>query len=188
MARNAASNRIANVDQKSIIDLVEAMVSSWNDRDLDRFLNLLTDDVYWNDPAMPAPASGRESVRRFSESVLRAFPDFVYEIRGELCIAPDGSSCAVPWRISGTHLDLLEPPGFGPTNRSVVFEGVDLLSFRDSQVARIETYFDVIVPAQQLLGMSLRPAPGTLREWLVVRVQRLIAFACRLRSRMRGRP
>jgi hypothetical protein len=159
------------------------MAEAWNGRDLDQFLQFLTDDVVWTDPAMQTPARGKVAVERFARSVLRAFPDFEYTIRPPVCIADDRSRCAVPWRIAATHCDYLDPPGFAPTNRQAVFDGVDLLEFRGSQVCRIETLFDVVAPAEQLLGMRLRPAPGGVREKLTVVLQRVYAFALRSRKR-----
>ena len=103
------------MDHEEICTLVENLTFAWNARDLPRFLSCLCEDVVWDDPAMAAPAAGREAVRRFSEAILRAFPDFHYAIRHPLCVAADGSRCAVPWTISATHLGPLDPPGFAPT-------------------------------------------------------------------------
>lgn len=155
--------------------LVERMAAAWNGGDLDSFVSYLTEDVVWDDPAMSAPAVGCEAVRAFGESVLRAFPDFRYAVRQPICTAPDGSRCAVPWTITATNLARLTPPGFAPTGRSVEFSGVDLLEIRGRRVKRIDTYFDVLRPAEQLLSVHLRPAPGGLRQRLLVWVQRVRA-------------
>ena len=52
------------------------------------------------------------------------------------------------------------------------FHGVDLLEIRGQRVKRIDTYFDVLRPAEQLLSVQLRPAPGGLRQRLLVWAQR----------------
>ena len=152
--------------------IAESMADAWNARDLDAYLAYLTDDIVWNDPAMPEPARGREAVQRFSRSVLHAFPDFHYTVRQPICVAADGTRCVVPWRIEATHLQPLQPPGYGPTGLKATFDGVDLLEFRNEQVSRIETYFNVLIPAEQLLALRLRPAPDSWRERLAVAVQR----------------
>jgi ketosteroid isomerase-like protein len=151
------------------------MVDAWNSQDIDTLLGFLTDDVVWTDPAMPAPCEGRAAVAEFSRSVLRAFPDFQYSIRGPICTSIDGQHCAVPWRIVATHTDRLEPPGYGPTGRTASFEGVDLLTFAGDKISRIETLFDVLVPAEQLLSLRIRPPVGTVRERIAVLLQRLRA-------------
>ncbi len=161
--------------------IAASMAEAWNTRDLGAFLDHLTDDVVWNDPAMSVPARGRHAVSTFSQAVLRAFPDFYYRIRPPVCAAPDASRCAVPWRISGTHLGRLDPPGYGPTGRRAVFEGVDLLEFRGERVCRIDTYFNVLIPGEQLLALRLRPAPGSWRERVAVWAQRARAAWVRRR-------
>ena len=154
---------------------VRSMVDAWNAKDIDAYLGYLTEDVVWSDPAMPAPCVGRKAVAEFSRSVLRAFPDFQYSIRGPICTSIDGQHCAVPWRIVATHTERLEPPGYAPTGRTASFEGVDLLTFAGEKVSRIETLFDVLVPAEQFLSLRIRPRVGTVQEKVAVIFQRLFA-------------
>lgn len=160
------------------------LLDAWNARDLSRYVGMLTEDVEWYDPAMPhPPARGRAAVRAFSESVLRAFPDFTYEILGPMCVSADGGRVAVHWRITATHTAPLVPPGYAPTGRTMRQEGIDLLEVRGTQVTRILTCFDVIAAAEQVTGITLRPAPGSLRERLMVFGQRLVAAWARRSTR-----
>ncbi len=164
-------------------DIAQRVLAAWNARDFETFLGLLAEDVEWYDPAMPEPpARGRAAVRAFAEAVLRAFPDFEYEIRGPLCSAADGSRCAIVWRISATHLHPLLPLGYAPTRRKASFDGVDVLDIREGKVTRIMTAFDILPAAEQLLGMRLRPMPGTWRARGVVAVQRVLAYFARRRK------
>lgn len=166
-------------------EVVYAILDAWNARDLPRFLSFLTDDVEWYDLGMPnPPARGREAVRCFSETVLRAFPDFRYIVQSPICVAPDGSRCAVLWQITATHSGPFEPPGFAPTGRRASFEGVDVLDLRGSQICRIRTLFDPIEAASQLLGIRLRPRPGSFRERCAVHAQRIVAAWLRRRPSM----
>ena len=164
------------------IRLVHDLIAAWTARDLERFLDCLTDDVEWDDPAMSAPARGKEAVRTFAQAVLVAFPDFALTLRGPVCVAPDGGSCAVPWRITGTHLHPLAP-GYAPTRRTATFDGIDHMEFRDERIARVGTFFDVRAAAGQLLGVSLRPRPGGWGERTLVVCQRLVAAIVRLAGR-----
>ena len=158
------------------------LAALWRARDLDGLVRCLTEDVEWYDPAMPEPpARGRAAVRAFAESVLRAFPDFSYEVLPPICVAADGSRCAVKWRIGGSHLAALEPPGYAPTGRRAEFEGVDVLEFEGERVRRILTAFDPLPAAEQLLGLRLRPTPGTWRGFVAVRLQRAAAWLARRR-------
>ncbi len=161
---------------EDINSIVIGMAAAWNSGDIDQFLGFLTEDVEWIDPAMQIPAKGVAEVKKFANSMRSAFPDFQYTIRHPICIAADRSRCTVPWHITGTHRKILDPPGFGPTNRHVSFSGIDLFEFRGLKVFRIETCFDVIGPAEQLMSMTLRPPVGGLRERIVVFLQRIRAF------------
>jgi steroid delta-isomerase-like uncharacterized protein len=163
------------MSSEAIQALVEQLATAWNDRDLESFTTCLTEDVIWDDPAMVTPAVGREAVRAFSDSVLRAFPDFKYVIRHPVCVAVDGSRCTVLWTITATSLGPLDPPGFGPTGRRVRFQGVDVLELEGGKVKRIDTFFDVLKPAEQLLAVQLRPSPGSWRQHFLVWTQRLRA-------------
>ena len=160
--------------------LAEQSLEAWNARDIPRLVDLLAEDVEWYDPAMSQPpARGRAEVRAFAEAVLRAFPDFRYEVLGPVCKAPDGSRCAIHWRITATHTAVLTPPGFAPTGRRLSMEGIDLIEAQDGKVTRILTCFDPIAAAEQLLALRLRQAPGSIRERLMVGLQRLAAARAR---------
>jgi steroid delta-isomerase-like uncharacterized protein len=156
------------------------LLAAWNARDFERFLGLLADDVEWYDPGMARPpARGRDQVRAFVDTVLHAFPDFRCDVREPICMAPDGTRCAIPWHITATHTAPLVPPGFAPTGRQFCQDGIDLLEVRAGRVARIQTYFDPIAAAEQLLAVTLRPPSGTVRERLLVFFQRLMAVRAR---------
>jgi len=164
--------------------LAQRLLEAWNARDLDAFMALLADDVEWYDPAMHAPpARGRAAVRAFADAVIEAFPDFTYEIQPPICTAPDGSRCAIMWRITATHRHPLRPLSFAPTGRRASFTGVDVIDVRGGRVTRILTAFDLVAPAEQLLGTSLRPAPGTWQARVLVTLQRLAARWARRRHR-----
>ncbi len=165
--------------------LALALLDAWNARDLPRLASYLAEDAVWYDPAMPAPpARGRKAVTEFAQAVLRAFPDFRYELRAPLCVAPGGASCVIPWRISATHTAALTPPGYAPTHRRVVLEGLDQLDAQDGKVVRILTCFDVVAAAEQLLDVTIRPRVNSVRQRFVVILQRLFAARARRRGRV----
>lgn len=161
------------------IDAGEAIrraVEAWNARDLDALVALLAEDVFWDDPAMPEPARGREAVRRFAAALFRAFPDLEYRPVGEPLVAAGGARAVQPWRLSGTMLGPLDPPGFAPTGRLVEIEGIDLVEVRDGLLSRIVTRFDGLRLAEQVGLLPARPRPGSAAERLLVRIQRVVAF------------
>lgn len=162
------------------LSLAMQLLDAWNARDISRFTDLLSDDIEWYDPGMPKPPThGKDAVRAFAESMLRAFPDFRYEIVEPVCVSSDGSRCAVPWRITATHTVRLDPPGFASTGRTMCQEGVDLIDVKNNKITRILTCFDSIAAAEQMLGVTIRPEPGTFRERVTVYLQRIAAFRAR---------
>jgi len=158
------------VNETEILSLVDDIVSAWNDRDLERFIGHLDQDVVWSDPAMLyGPVTGRDAVREFSESVLKAFPDFSYRVREPICVAQSGSRCAVPWVIKATHTGRLDHLGFSPTNQVITMQGVDVLELAGGKVTKIETYFDVLPAVEQALRLKPFAECGVARTmtlWL----------------------
>ena len=156
--------------------LSRALLDVWNARDIQAFVDLLHEDILWYDCGMPnPPAQGKAAVRAFAEATLGGFPDFNYEIREPICVSEDGRRCVFPWRIRATASGWVRPPGFAPTNRSLVFEGMDLMEVREGRIVRIETFFDTAALAEQLLDVKLRPRPGGIGEQVLVAMQRLRA-------------
>jgi hypothetical protein len=159
------------------------LIDAWNQHDLETFETLLSDTIWWYDPSMPdPPAVGRAAVMAFSRSVLTAFPDVEYTIRGPICVSADGRSCAIPWRSTATQRALLDPPGFAPTGSRVSVDGVDLLYVTNNLVSRVETFFDPLAAAAETFGINLRPRTGSLAEMLLVRAQRVRAAWLRRRA------
>ena len=167
------------VDSNTNAKTAEHIIEAWNARKFDEVFRMFAEDAVWDDPAMSAPAEGKPAIRAFAEAMLYAFPDFTVTLRGPVCASDDGATCAVPWRIKATHLHPLVP-GYGPTKRTAVFDGIDYIKFRGNEIARIETFCDLRAAASQLLGIQLRPRPGSLQERLLVALQRVIAAVVRL--------
>jgi len=171
----------ASSEAEHELQVITRTVETWNRRDIEAFLDCLTDDVYWDDPAMPSPAQNKAGVRRWCETVMRAMPDFTFAI----CCAYHGPEhrYAVHWEATGTLTGRFEPPGFAPTNRRVATHGVDLLEFRGGRICRIVTTFDGFRAAEQMGLLPPRLRPGSAAEWLAVRTQRIVAWFQRRRRR-----
>jgi predicted ester cyclase len=112
------------------------------------------------------------------EDSWRGFPDLHFEQTGPICIAPDSPTVTFPWRLTGTHRGVLDPPGFAPTNRKVDVSGIDVWQLRDGRIARYWAYWDLMEIARQIGAM---PPPGSLGERATVMLQRLQAAALRRR-------
>ncbi|MCJ7586715.1 MAG: ester cyclase [Candidatus Aminicenantes bacterium] len=139
--------------------------------------------VSWSDPAMPyGPIAGKASVREFCENILKAFPDFAYQLRESVCISPSGERCAIPWEISATHLGRFDPMEFAPTNQTITMQGVDLVEFRGNRITRTETLFNIMSAAEQALRLDPFPKRG-IKRFIIVILQRILAWWLRRLNR-----
>ncbi len=164
------------MSKPQIRSLVDGIFDAWNAWDMDRFIGYLDEGVVWDDPAMiDGPAVGHGAVRAFSESVLRAFPDFSYRIREPICIAESETRCVIPWEVQATHTGYLEPLGLAPTRQVIKIQGIDILELKGTKVTRIETLFNVVPAIEQAL--RLKPlSKNRLARTVAIWLQRCRAY------------
>jgi steroid delta-isomerase-like uncharacterized protein len=156
---------------------VERYEAAWNVCDADAMAQLITDDIVWADPALPEPARGVAAVQEFMRASFRAFPDLRFSEPDPPAMATSGDLVLWAWHMEGTHRGVIDPPGFGPTGRTMRVDGVDQWTMRDGRIARYRAFYDMNDVARQL---GIVPAPGSRAERGMVAVQRLQA---RLRRR-----
>lgn len=150
----------------------EQYLAAWNSRDPERVAERVAPDVVWIDPAMPEPARGREAVAQFARDSFTTFPDLTFEEPGEPALTPDALVAYVPWRMRGTNTGPIDPPGFAPTGRVIVVDGIDVWRFRDGLIWRYEAVYDFAALVAQL---GLGPPRGGAAERAFVTAQRLRA-------------
>lgn len=144
--------------------------TAWNTHDPDQVLELLTDDIVYDDSAWPQTMHGKADVREFLEHSWRAFPDLTFELVAGPHAAGDGPRAAYWWKASATHRGALDPPGIPATGRRIEFDGVDIHEYRDGKVAKLRIIFNMNDVAVQL---GLLPAPGSRAETVMVGIQKL---------------
>jgi steroid delta-isomerase-like uncharacterized protein len=147
-------------------------LAAWNDRDADAMADLLTDDVVWEDPALPAPAHGVAAVQAFMREAWVAFPDLRFDESDAPHRTAAGDQVAWRWRMRGTNTGPLDPPGFAPTGREIEIDGVDLWTMRGGRIAVCRAFYDFNALAVQL---GLAPAPGSAAQKGAVVLQRVAA-------------
>jgi steroid delta-isomerase-like uncharacterized protein len=146
-------------------------LAAWNAHEPERLLALMTEDVVYDDAAWPATMRGHAEARAFLDATWRAFPDLTFELVEGPYIRPGAEKAAFHWRGRGTLTGRLDPPGFAPNGRSIVFEGVDLHEYRDGRVARLRIEFDMLDVGRQL---GLMPAAGSKAERGMAAAQRAV--------------
>jgi hypothetical protein len=152
-------------------------LEGWNAHDGAAVAALCTDDVEFTDPLLRT-VHGRSAVASWARSGSRAFPDYRFEEPERAYLSRDTAKAIVPWRMVATNTGPIDPPGFAPTGRPVVIDGVDHWWFRDQLVGRYRADYDAQGVVVQL---GLVPAPGSRTQAVMAAVQRLTARVRRVR-------
>src|SRR5205823_4047251 len=117
---------------------------AWNTHDVGSIVAMCTEDVIWNDPALPETYHGRDGLRRFIGATLRCFPDVQIDELEPPYPSASAPKALVPYRFRGTMLGPWEPTNIAPTGRPVSFEGIDQWEFRDGLMSRYDTKYDLM--------------------------------------------
>jgi steroid delta-isomerase-like uncharacterized protein len=160
------------VDTSALTEFTQRYQAAWNGRDASAMDTLVTDDVAWTDPALPATLHGPAEVRQFMQDSWRAFPDLRFSEPDPPFLVEQDDKVAWAWAMEGTFDGPLDPPGFAPTGRRMRIEGLDEWIMRDGRIARYRAYWDVMDLARQL---GIMPDRGSRGEKGTVALQRLQA-------------
>jgi len=119
------------LDQAWVEDFINRWEAAWNSHEPARVLELVTDDIVYDNSSWPTPLRGPGGVRTLVEFFSRAFPDLRFETLEGPYIVPGQPKAAFYWKGSATHTGPLDPPGFAPTGKRVEVEGVELNEYRE---------------------------------------------------------
>ena len=180
MAVEQATEKATTAGERFAREFADRWQKAWNSRDPDQVAALCTEDVVWDDPITEKAERGRAAVADYLRSVWRAFPDLEFSWPEGPYASFHGIKLALHWRVKGTMLGPMDPPGFAPSGRRIVLEGVDLLELRDGLCCSYQGFFDRQAVAQQV---GAAPATGSQAERVAVGAQRLLAAIERRRRR-----
>jgi steroid delta-isomerase-like uncharacterized protein len=169
------------VDRDWAVEFAGRWAAAWNSHDPDRLLELMTQDIVYDDSAWPRTMRGRADVREFLDSTWRALPDLAFALDGGPLLEEGAPRAVLHWTAAGTFTGPLEPPGFTPTGARLAFDGFDLHEYRDGRVCRLRIVFDMMEVSRQA---GLIPRSGSRIEQAGATAQRL---GMRLRDRLRRR-
>ena len=175
MTRSPTAAKTVTTDW--VDEFVERWLTAFNSHEPDCVLELMTDDIAYDDSARSQTMRGHAEVREFLEFLVGAFPDFAVERVGGPLVASDGARAAFWWRCRMTNSGPIDPPGIPATGKLVEYEGADFHEYRDGKVARLRIVFDMADVSRQL---GLLPTPGSLGE-------RAMVLAQQVRARVRRR-
>lgn len=167
---DATTDTTAGLNPAFVKDFAERWRAAWNSYDPDRLLELMAEDIVYDDSAWPRTMHGHADVREFLTSVWRATPDLAFDLLDEPFLLPGAPKAVLYWKATGTFSGPLEPPGFAPTNARLAFDGFDLHEYRDGLVSRLQIVFDMADISRQA---GLLPKQGSGIEKAGASAQRL---------------
>jgi steroid delta-isomerase-like uncharacterized protein len=158
------------LDQAWVDEFAERWKAAWNSHQPDRVLELMTEDIVYDDSAWPTTMRGHGDVRQFLEFAWTAFPDLSFEPATGPFIMPGEPRAAFEWTASATHTGPMDPPGYAPTGKRIEFGGADFHEYRDGRICRLRIVVDMMDLGRQL---GLLPPAGSPLEQAGAAVQRL---------------
>jgi len=158
------------VDAAFANDFYARWLDAWNSHDPDRVVDLMTEDITYDDSAWPTTMRGHAEVREFLTHAWTGCPDMRFELKDGPFLHPGKPSATGTWTGSATHTGRIDPPGIAPTGRHVTFEGFDLHEYRDGRVSRLWICFDMAAIARDL---GVLPPIGSRAERLTINLANL---------------
>jgi steroid delta-isomerase-like uncharacterized protein len=168
------------IDEQWLADFAERYLQAWNGHEPQALLDLMTEDIVYDDAAWPRTMRSHADVREFLEHAWRAIPDMAFEVLEGPFLDPAAPKAVFRWRGTGTFTGPMDPPGFAPTNGRIEFTGFDLHEYRDGRLSRLRILFDNGEVGRQIGAM---PEPGSRAERLGAALQRLTARRMRSQAR-----
>ena len=156
-------------------------MAAWNDRDPGAMADLVTPDIVWEDPALPAPARGIAAVQEFMRASWVGFPDLRFDETDSPHRTAEGDQVAWRWRMRGTMTGADRPAGVradGPLDGGRGRRSVDDARRAHRALPRLLRHERRGAPARR---SRRRPAAAPRRPWS--RLQRLQAQLLRRRAR-----
>jgi steroid delta-isomerase-like uncharacterized protein len=175
---DATATHVDRVDAEFVRSFALRWLAGWNGHDVEALVGLCTEDVLWEDPALPGPERGRDAVREYLRGTWSMFPDLSFTLPEPPMLALEGPGAAQVWVMTGTMLGSDPWAGFAPTGKRIEVEGIDVYEFHGGLVSRYRGRYDLAEVARQL---GLAPARGS-------RPERVMSFVQRTTMRLRRRP
>jgi steroid delta-isomerase-like uncharacterized protein len=141
------------MSEKENIQLAEKQIAALNARDLDQYLSRIDASYVGESETLPGPIRGPEGARKAIDMLLTAFPDLRLEAEQ---ILASGDHVIARLRLTGTHKGNFA--GIAPTNKSVSWQGCNVVEMRNGKAIRSRVYADNASLFQQLGILSLPKA------------------------------
>ncbi|WAC90175.1 ester cyclase [Mycobacterium sp. Aquia_213] len=164
---NAAADRIES--NEWLRGFIDRYIAAWSLKDGAAVSTCMTEDAIWHEPTTAKPVEGRCRVADFVSETVRTFPDICHSNPFPPVITADAKAALVPWRITGTHLGVIDPPGFAGTGKTIDVFAIDIWQFRSGLIWRGQSIWNL---AEMLQQLGIMPARGSAAERALARAQR----------------
>lgn len=135
-------NQNPDVNKKVVQRFVE---ECWNQGDLNKVSQYLTDQVRFHDPVFPNLGTGLQNIKNHIEACHKAFPDLRFTIDDTIA---ERNEVVLHWRANGTHRGPFL--GMQPTNRKFNLEGTSIYRLENSKIAEEHANWNLATMMQQL--------------------------------------
>lgn len=137
------------MEKKKLLEVARASVEAFNERDWDRFSDLLAPHSVYDEVGTGRKQSGRSEITEVTRAWTRAFPDVKGTIDRET-VSDDTVLLEITYR--GKHDGELQGPGgsIGPTGKRIEVRCAEVLRIADGLVVENRNYFDMLGMLQSL--------------------------------------
>ena len=117
----------------------------WNQGNLNKASEFLTDQVRYHDPVFPNLNAGLQNARNHIDECRRAFPDLKFTIDDTIA---ERNEVVLHWTVRGTHKGQFL--GMQPTNRKVTIDGTSIYRLEGAKIAESYANWDLASLMAQL--------------------------------------
>ena len=114
MAETTTAAEIVSIEW--VEEFADRWIAAWNSHQPERVLELMTDDIVYDDSGWPQTMRGHAEVRELLDFTWRAFPDLRFEISDGPFLHASQPEAAFYWDGYATHTGPIEPPGWSSTS------------------------------------------------------------------------
>ena len=135
-------NNTPEVNKQVVQRFVE---ECWNQGNLNKASEFLTDQVRFHDPVFPSLNPGIQNIKTHIEVCRRAFPDLKFTIDDTIA---ERNEVVLHWSARGTHKGQFL--GMQPTNRKVTIDGTSIYRLEGSKIAESHANWNLASMMAQL--------------------------------------
>lgn len=115
---------------------------AWNQRDIATALEVVSPQIHWTDPILPAPLTDHAGVSAFFTGAWQGFPDIKFEAVGDPLLDTSARRVSSVWCMTGTHTGEF-PAGAPVSGNSFEVYGTDVWDVDvDGRATSVSAYYD----------------------------------------------